>query len=208
MLGRVVPAGLEHVEEPDEVALDIGPGVVDRVAHPGLGRQVHDAVEAALGEQPLHQRGVAQVAPHEDEPPLGVGLPQHPQAVLLDAGVVVGVDAVQADDMCVGCIEQALRQERAYEAGGAGYEYRLHFLLSVLPSKTNIGEFATCSPGLPAIPAAPQLREDRPHVAPVKRERRRRRRGEGDKERGRRVQAPPRVPFAREERPHRETRRA
>lgn len=47
---RVVAAGLEHVEEADEVALEVGSRVLDGVADPRLGGEVHHDVESVLGE--------------------------------------------------------------------------------------------------------------------------------------------------------------
>ena len=91
VLDRVVAAGLEHVEEADEVALQVGARVLDGVADARLGGEVHHDVEAVLGEQALDEGGVAQVAAHEGEASLGIGLGQHVQARVLDAGVVVAV---------------------------------------------------------------------------------------------------------------------
>lgn len=101
----MVAAGLEHVEEADEVALQIGARVLDGVADSRLGGEVHYDVEAVLGEQALDEGGVAQVAAHEGEAAVGVGLGQHAQARVLDAGVVVAVEVVEADDRVIGLLE-------------------------------------------------------------------------------------------------------
>lgn len=50
MLYGVVAAGLEHVEEADEVALKVGARVLDGVAHTRLGGEVHHDVETVLSE--------------------------------------------------------------------------------------------------------------------------------------------------------------
>ena len=84
-------AGLEHVEEADEIALQIGARVLDGVADARLGGEVHHDVEAVLGEQALDEGGIAQVAAHEGEAALCIGLGQHAQAGVLDTGVVVAV---------------------------------------------------------------------------------------------------------------------
>lgn len=119
----MVAACLKDVEEADEVALEVGARVLDGVAHARLGREVHHDVEAVLGEQALDERGVAQVAAHEGEAAVCVGLGQHAQAGFLDAGVVVAVEVVEADDRVIGLLEQLLDEERADEAGGSCYEY-------------------------------------------------------------------------------------
>lgn len=115
-------AGLEHVEETHEIALEVGARVLDGVAYARLGGEVHNDVEAVLSEQALHERGVAQVAAHECEAAVRVGLGQHAQARVLDAGVVVAVEVVEADDGVIGLLEQLLDEERADEAGRSGDE--------------------------------------------------------------------------------------
>ena len=119
----MVATGLEHVEEADEVALEVGARVLDGVADTCLGGEVHHDVEAVLGEQALDEGGVAQIAANKGEATVGVGLGQHAQSRVLDAGVVVAVEIVEADDGVIGLFEQFLDEERADEAGGSGDEY-------------------------------------------------------------------------------------
>ena len=123
MLYGVVAAGLEHVEEADEVALEVGARVLDGVAHACLGGEVHHDVEAVLREQALDEGGITQVAAHEGEASLGIGLCKHVQARMLDARVVVAVEVVEADDGVSGLLEQLLDEERADEACGSRHEY-------------------------------------------------------------------------------------
>ena len=120
MLDRVVAACLEDVEEAHEVALEVGARVLDGVAHARLGGEVHHDVEAVLGEQALDEGGVAQVAAHEGEAAVSIGLGEHAKARVLDAGVVVAVEVVEADDHVIGHLEQLLDEERADKAGGSG----------------------------------------------------------------------------------------
>lgn len=119
----MVAAGLEHIEEADQVALEVCARVLDGVADARLGGEVHHDVEAVLSEQALDEGGVAQVAAHEGEAALCIGLGQHTQARVLDAGVVVAVEVVEADDGIIGLLEQLLDEERADEAGGSCDEY-------------------------------------------------------------------------------------
>lgn len=119
----MVAAGLEDVEEADEVALEVGARVLDGVADARLGGEVHHDVEAVLLEQALDEGGVAQVAAHEGEAAVCVGLGQHSQTRVLDAGVVVAVEVVEAHDNVVRFLEQLLDEEGADEAGGPGDEH-------------------------------------------------------------------------------------
>lgn len=122
VLDRVVAAGLEDVEEADEVALEVCAGILDGVADTGLGGEVYHNVEAVLREQALDEDGIAQVATHEGEAAVGVGLGQHAQARVLDAGVVIAVKVVEAEDCVVGLLEQLLDEEGTDEAGRSGDE--------------------------------------------------------------------------------------
>lgn len=122
VLDRVVAAGLEHVEEADEVALEVGARVLDGVADARLGSEVHHYIEAVLGEQALDEGGVAQVAAHEGEAAVRVSLGQHAQAGVLDAGVVIAVQVVEANDGIIGLLKQLLDEERTDEAGRSGDE--------------------------------------------------------------------------------------
>lgn len=119
----MVAAGLEHVEESDEVALEVCARVLDGVSDARLCGEVHHDVEAVLGEQALDEGGVAQVATHEGEAAVCVGLGQHAQAGVLDTGVVVAVEVVETDDNVISLLEQLLDEERADEAGRSGDEY-------------------------------------------------------------------------------------
>ncbi|MDT4853093.1 hypothetical protein FQZ97_873470 [compost metagenome] len=93
--------------------------MVHRVAHAGLGRQVHDALEAVGGKQPGHGVAVGQVQRVEHETRLRLQLPQ---TGLLQAGFVVGVQVVQAVHLQPQA-QQALAQVKADETGGAGDEH-------------------------------------------------------------------------------------
>ena len=122
-------ACLEDVEEADEVALEVDARVLDGVADARLGGEVHHDVEAVLGEQALDEGGVAQVAAHEGEAAVRIGLCQHAQSRVLDARVVVAVEVVEADDDVIGLLEQLLDEERTDEASGSGDEHFSHILL-------------------------------------------------------------------------------
>ena len=46
-----VTAAFEHIERADDVALDVGVRFLQRMPHPGLSAQMHDAFKFLLGEQ-------------------------------------------------------------------------------------------------------------------------------------------------------------
>ena len=118
MLNRVLAAALEDVHEAHQIAIDVGVGVEQRVAHTGLGRQVNHALETFSGEQRGHRRPVGDV--HLDE--AKIALPrQAGQAGALEANVVLVVEVVDADDR-VTATQEAQRGVHADETGGAGEE--------------------------------------------------------------------------------------
>ena len=77
VLHRVVAAGLQDVEEADQVAVHVCERVLDGVAHARLRGEVHHHVEAVPREQALDQRGIAEVALHEGEAGVLVRLSEH-----------------------------------------------------------------------------------------------------------------------------------
>ena len=102
---------LEDVVEADEVGVDVRLRVVDRVAHPRLRGEVHDDVEVVLREEALDEGGVAEVTPSESEAPFLIRLPEHPEPVLLDAGVVVAVHVVEPGDLPATALYEPPAQE-------------------------------------------------------------------------------------------------
>ena len=118
MLNRVLAAAFEDVHEADQIAVDVGVGVEQRVAHTGLGRQVNHALETFSGEQRGHRRPVGDV--HLDE--AKIALPrQAGQAGVLEANVVIVVEVVDADHR-VTTAQEGQRRVHADETGGAGEE--------------------------------------------------------------------------------------
>ena len=118
MLHFMVAAGLEDVVESYEVALDIGVGVGDAVAHACLGGEVDHYGYLVFGEDCLHgclvgDRGV-------DEGPVALQRFYLLQTFILDVDIVIVGDAIDADHLDVlDIMEQALDEIAADKAGGA-----------------------------------------------------------------------------------------
>jgi hypothetical protein len=111
-----MPTALEHVHEADEVAVHVGMGVLQRIAHASLRREVDDAVEAFGREEGFHARPVGDVELDEAESVVRL---QAGQPVLLEPDVVIVVEIVQADDL-VAALEQAQGRGHADKSGSAG----------------------------------------------------------------------------------------
>ena len=95
MLNRVLAAAFEDVHEADQIAVDVGVGVQQRVAHTGVGGQVDHPLETFAGKQRSHRRPVGDVPLDEAE----IALPcEAGQAGALEANVVLIVKVVDADD--------------------------------------------------------------------------------------------------------------
>ena len=89
-----VAAGLEDVVEADEVRLDVGVGVGDAVAHPGLCSQVDHYGGPVVGENLVDGGLVGNVAANEREARVG----QLAEAIRFERHVVVVVHVVDADN--------------------------------------------------------------------------------------------------------------
>ena len=100
-----MPAAFEDVQGAGDVALDVGVRVLERIAHAGLGGEVHDLVEALVREQVLDQRPVLQRAFDHAEVAMGR---EALGARTLERRVVIGVEIVEADDP-VAALEQPQR---------------------------------------------------------------------------------------------------
>ena len=102
MLDAVAAAAFEDMAEADEVGIEIGLRILDREAHAGLGAEMDDALETALGEEPGHAVAVGEVELFEAEAVMAV---EAGEPGLLQSGIVVIVEIVDADDL-VAAFEQ------------------------------------------------------------------------------------------------------
>jgi len=133
VLDLLVAAAFQDIAEPDDVALHVGAGVLDAVAHAGLRSQVHDVGKLVGPEQVLQRRQVCDFFLDEvvvgvfralDQLPVGHRVARDArffQARNLQTDVVVVVDAVQPHDF-VARRYQPVGEVEADEAGGAGEE--------------------------------------------------------------------------------------
>ena len=119
-----VAAGLEDIEEPDDIRLDIVFGMGDAMAHAGLGGEVDDHLRMVGGEETVDGLLVGDVA--LDEVVVDARRTQVLELVetrLLEAHVVVVVEVVNADDGgAVEGLHQTLHEVAADEPGTAGDE--------------------------------------------------------------------------------------
>ena len=112
-----MPAQLQHVDEADQVAVDVGVRILERVAHAGLRGEMDHAAEAVLVEQRFERRRDPCRSSSRD---LDVGA-QRGDAIALELRIVVVVEVVQADDVRAARAQFAAGVG-ADETGGAGDE--------------------------------------------------------------------------------------
>lgn len=62
-----MPRGFEDIVEADDVALDVGIGVLYTVAHSGLGGEVDDDIKTMLGKESVDKGFVGKVALYKVE---------------------------------------------------------------------------------------------------------------------------------------------
>ena len=121
MFDVVMAAAFQDVGKTDDVAVDVGQRIGDRVAHPGLGGQVDDALRPVGGKGGFDVLAVTEVNAQVCVVgvPGMVGVASQPR--LLDGGVVVIVVVVDADDV-VAPLQQTQDESGADESGSAGNE--------------------------------------------------------------------------------------
>jgi hypothetical protein len=113
-----VLAGLEEGDEAGDVGVDVRRRVLHGVAHAGLRREVEHVGEGHDVEELGQEAAVVDVALHDEHAVAA----QQRAARLLERGVVVGVEAVDADD-AVAALAERQRAVRAHEARGARDEH-------------------------------------------------------------------------------------
>ena len=67
MLAIVVAAAFEHVDEALDIRIDIGVGMLERIANAGLCREMDDHGKAVLREKRLCCRAVREIELHKGE---------------------------------------------------------------------------------------------------------------------------------------------
>jgi hypothetical protein len=113
-----VLAGLEEGDEASNVGVDVRRRVLHGVAHAGLRREVEHVGEGHDVEELGQEAAVVDVALHDEH----VVAAQQRAPRLLERGVAVGVEAVDADD-AVAALAERQRAVRAHEARGARDEH-------------------------------------------------------------------------------------
>ena len=113
-------AALEHVEEAGQIGVGIGMGIGQGMPHAGLCREMHDMRKPVHREQRRHGAAIGNVDLLEAE---AWKSPQHGEAGVLEARIVVGVEIVEADHV-MSVLQQAARDMHADEPGRAGDENR------------------------------------------------------------------------------------
>src|SRR6266480_5056104 len=96
MLNAGVPAAFENVQKTDDVAIDVRVGILERIAHAGLSRQMNDAIGWFALEDIFHSSPVGNVDLDEAET---IVLGQPRQSRLLQGNVVVVVEVVQPQNI-------------------------------------------------------------------------------------------------------------
>ena len=115
-----VSAAFEDVGETDQIALDIGFRVEQRIANSRLGRQIHHAIEGMGGKECLQGLGIFQRTVHEFEIPSQS--PKPCQTSLLEGNIVVVIEVVEANHG-IATAKQGLAQMIADETGRSRHKY-------------------------------------------------------------------------------------
>ncbi len=109
-------AGLQHREVPLQIRVLVGERVLDRVAHPGLGGQMHHPPGGGVSHQRRKGLGVGHVKALQAEARM---VHEGLEAGLLQRRIVIGVEVVDAYDL-LAPLEQPQGDEPTDESGCAG----------------------------------------------------------------------------------------
>jgi len=115
----MAPAGFEHGDKAVTIGPDAGDGIVDRRAHAGLRRQMHDAIGRDLVEDARHGGEVCEIDLVEFEPWMVF---ERCETRTLQRGIVIRSDCIDADDLLATC-QQPFTNMHSDKAGSAGNDH-------------------------------------------------------------------------------------
>ena len=97
MLDALLAAALQDVQESDDVALHVGMGILDGIAHARLRGQMHHALELLARESACMAARSAISALAKRKFP--IALAECSRRAGFKCGVVIGVQVVESDDL-------------------------------------------------------------------------------------------------------------
>ena len=109
-----VTAPFQYVHEADQIAVNVGMRVFNRVTYAGLGSQVHDTIQRILAKQGLNRRSVGHVDLVERELRMIDNLCQ---PIAFQLNIVIVVQIVETKDM-VTTLKESFGQMKTNEPSG------------------------------------------------------------------------------------------
>src|ERR1700704_4178060 len=95
MTASIVTTPFQNIDKAFEIRVDVSVRMIDRIAHPGLGREVNDLGKAMFCKQRRDRGTIRQIGLHEAEMRM---LAQDIQPRLLQRRVIVTVEIVKTDN--------------------------------------------------------------------------------------------------------------
>src|ERR1700686_1802517 len=96
MPAGIAPASFQNVDKAFEICVDVSMRMIDRMAYASLSRKVEDHRKPIFCKQRSYLRAVRKIGLREAEPCI---LAQEIQSSLLQRGIIVTVETVQADNI-------------------------------------------------------------------------------------------------------------
>ena len=118
MLHRMMPASFQNLVKSDQVRMNIGIRMIDRITHPRLRRQVHYDLRFLLFKQFAKRFPIRNIAPHKIEGSTvlpSTGFLQDPQPLLLEGDIVIIIHLIDAADLST-CFQQPFGQVKSDKA--------------------------------------------------------------------------------------------
>ena len=131
MLDLMMAASLKNVVEPDQIRLDIGIRIGNRIAHTRLGRKIHNHGNIVLAEDFLH--GIPVCNRRVYKRPVTAQSLDFLQAAIFEIDVVIVCNRIDSDNTDILYIgKEAFHKVASDEAGGACNEDGLALKIDII----------------------------------------------------------------------------
>ena len=118
MTATIVPASLQNIGEADQIGVDIGVRISERVSHARLRGQMDDHGKPIPREQRRYRHAIRHIKPFELEARV---VAKDIEPGRLQPRIVIGVEIIDPDDAMTG-LQQSLRHVESDEARGPRYQ--------------------------------------------------------------------------------------
>ena len=121
-----MPTAFEYIDEADEIGIDVGMGIDERIADSGLGGKIDHGVEAIFIKEGGHRLTIGEIDVDMDK---ARTFSQSGHAMPLQLRIIVVVEVIQPHHLGP-TVDEPFCQMCSDKAGGAGNQDFFHYWLS------------------------------------------------------------------------------